>query len=103
MKLKTVFAKFEYVIVVEDDDTFPAVVAREHLIEALRDMGDGGVYITVRDYTEGSCKDWYSNAIPYGGDGNTTTGEHLARHNAEVSGLSTRPPCYRAGTNKGEK
>jgi hypothetical protein len=82
MKLKTVIAKFEYVIVVEDEDTFPAVVAREHLIEALRDMGDGGADITVHDYTEGSCKDWYSNAIPYGGDGNTTTGEHLARHNA---------------------
>ena len=92
MKLKTVIAKFEYVIVVEDDDTFPAFVAREHLIEALRDMGDGGADITVRDYTEGSCKDWCSNAIPYGGDGNTTTGKHLARHNAEVSGSSTRPP-----------
>ena len=86
MKLKTVRAEFEYVIVVEDDDTFPEEVAYEHLIEALRDMGKSGADISVRDYTPGNCSEWTDICIPYGGDGNTTTAEYLAQPNAKLIG-----------------
>ena len=83
MKLKTVQAKFEYVIAVADDDTFPLFTAREYLIDALRDMGDGGADIKIRDCESGDCKKWLDDCIPYGGDGNTTTGQWLAQHNAK--------------------
>ena len=77
MKLKTVRAEFEFVLVVEDDDKTPWVSAREHVKDALQDLGEDGISVSVRDYTRGSCDAWSDGDEPYGGEGGMTTGDYL--------------------------
>ena len=76
MKLKKVKVEFEYVIVVENDAD-PDEVARRHVYEAIRDIGSHELDIYVSAYKPGSVDNWDDECIPYGGDGNTTTGEYL--------------------------
>ena len=79
MKLKKVEVTYQYVIVVEDDadseDTLD--IAKENALEALSDYDIHCAIVRVNDYKPGSVRDWTDRDIPYGGDGNTTTGEYL--------------------------
>lgn len=79
MKLKKVEVTYQYVIVVEDDSDSEDIldIAKENAVEALSDYSMYCAIISVNDYKPGSVRDWGENDIPYGGDGNTTTGEYL--------------------------
>lgn len=79
MKLKTVTITYEYVIVVEDDSTEDDCVpiALENAQEAFKDISTYDLEISIDDYRPGSFYGWDNNCIPYGGDGETTTGEYL--------------------------
>ena len=78
MKLKKVTVTFEYVIVVEDAATEHDIfwVAATNIKDALNDMSIYDVQYDFEEYTDGSIPDWSDVCIPYGGDGNTTTGQY---------------------------
>lgn len=77
MKLKTVTLEFEFVIAVEDDDKAEET-ARDHILDAVRDMSTFDFDLIIRDYKKGGAQGWDDDCIPYGGDGNTRTGDYCA-------------------------
>ena len=76
MKLKTVTVEFDYVIVVNDGEDSEKV-AREFINDAARDLSRSDFNVVVTDYTPKSVCGWDDGCIPYGSDGNKTTGEYL--------------------------
>lgn len=73
-KLFTVRIEFDYVVVAENEMDAEAV-GRGYIKEALSDMSVHDVDIFV---SEGATAwGWDDDCIPYGGDGNTRTGEYL--------------------------
>lgn len=75
-KLYTIKVSYEYVVVA-DDITDAYAVGQSYIKEALRDMPIGDVDV---DATPGvSAYGWDDDFIPYGGDGNTRTGEYLKK------------------------
>jgi hypothetical protein len=81
MKLKTVSVGFDFVIVVDDDDSYAQQQshAEYYMREALGDAGHQCVDITIWDYPDVPCEGWDGDCIPYGGDGNTRTSEYLTK------------------------
>jgi hypothetical protein len=73
-KLYTVKVTFDYVVVA-DDENDADMVGRGYIRDALGDMSIHDVDLEV---TEGvDAWGWDDDCIPYGGDGNTRTGEYL--------------------------
>lgn len=79
MKLKTVSVGFDFVIVVNDDDSYTKqeYVARSHIRDALSDAIYDCVNIDIWPYPDAPCEGWDGDCIPYGGDGNKRTSEYL--------------------------
>ena len=79
MKLMTAKVSFDYVIVVKDDATKldPLNIAYEYVRDAARDLSSFDFDIDVYDYQKVKADGWDDLCIPYGGDGNTTTGDYL--------------------------
>ena len=79
-KLITVRCTFDYVVVVDDNatatDEFASAVA--YAREALSDVSTDYCDFDIQPY-EAAKKPymWDDECIPYGGDGNTRTGEYL--------------------------
>ena len=74
-KLYTVSVSFDYVVVADDENDAYSV-GEEYLRDALYDIGSHDV---VMDISEGvTAYRWDDMCIPYGGDGNTRTGEYKA-------------------------
>ena len=73
MKLYTASVTVDYVIVAEDlDEAFRK--AQDYFPRAMSDV-DGTMF--VPDVSEGVHADgWDDDCVPYGGDGNTRTGEY---------------------------
>ncbi len=73
-KLYTVRVSYDYVVVADDENDAYSVG-----IEAVRDaLFDLSVHDVDIDIKEGvSAFGWDNDCIPYGGDGNTRTGEYL--------------------------
>jgi hypothetical protein len=75
LKLYTATVTFDYVVVAEDEDNAD-MVAREYAKDALGD-------ISMFDVDIGIVKGWNAaigwdvECIPYGGDGNTRTGDYI--------------------------
>lgn len=78
MKLKKVTVTFDYIIVVEDTATEynQYDIARNNSQEAFKDVDLYQFDVDIEDYEEGSVDGWADDCIPYGGDGNTPTGEY---------------------------
>ena len=73
MKLYTVKVDFDFVVVA-NDETEAQVMARSYAGDAF---GDISKYDLDFDVYEGVPADgWDDECIPYGGDGNTRTGEY---------------------------
>ncbi len=73
MKLYTVRVTYDYVVVAEDEDDAEDV-GREHVRDALFDLSARDIDL---DVVEGvHAYGWDDQCIPYGGDGNTRTGEY---------------------------
>ena len=79
MKLVTVRARFDYVIVVDDDAEYEneLCVALNNLREAARDLSEYDFDVQLYDYAKVKPTGWDELCIPYGGDGNTRTSEYI--------------------------
>lgn len=79
MKLVTVRARFDYVIVVDDSAEFENElgVALNNLRDAANDLSVDDFNIHLYDYDKVKPTNWDDLCIPYGGDGNTRTSEYL--------------------------
>lgn len=72
-KLYTVTASFDYVVVADDlADAYH--VAEDYVRDALSDLSHSDVDVAVVPGSNASG--WDDMCIPYGGDGNTRTGEY---------------------------
>ena len=78
-KLMTVRAEFEYVIVVEDEATELDIfrVAQDELKDASSDLASFEYDLDWMPYEHHKPRNWDDDCIPYGGDGNTRSGEYL--------------------------
>lgn len=78
-KLLTVTAEFEYVIVVEDNANIvdQYAIAANYAQDAFRDLSTGDMDFHLSSYPETKPYLWDDECIPYGGDGNTRSGEYL--------------------------
>ena len=73
MKLYTVSVGFEFVVVAEDGADAHRV-ARESIRDALGDVSSNDIDLFV---TSGvTASGWDDECVPYGGDGNTRTGDY---------------------------
>lgn len=72
-KLYTVSISYDFVVVADDED-HAHDLGEEYMKEALSDMSQMDVDLTVAPGVH-ACK-WDDECIPYGGDGNTRTGEY---------------------------
>ena len=73
-KLYTVRVTYDFVVVA-DDENDADMVGRGYAKDALSDMS---IHDVDTDVTEGvTAYMWDNECIPYGGDGNTRTGEYL--------------------------
>jgi hypothetical protein len=81
MKLVTVRASFDYVIVVDDSAEYEneIVLALNNLNDAARDLSVHDWDVDVYDYEQVKPNGWDDDCIPYGGDGNTRTSEYLTK------------------------
>jgi hypothetical protein len=79
MKLLTVRCEFDYCVVVEDDAnaTEQYATALHYARDALRDLDTHHLDIDVMPYAQVQPHFWDDECIPYGGDGNTRTGDYL--------------------------
>lgn len=73
-KLYTVTVTYDYVVLAEDENDADAI-ARGYAKDALGDMSIFDVNVDVQEGVH--AQDWDDDCIPYGGDGNTRTGEYL--------------------------
>lgn len=73
-KLYTVTITYDFVVVAEDAN-HAYYVGQEYAKEALSDMSINDVDASVVDGVK--AWGWDDKCIPYGGDGNTRTGEYL--------------------------
>lgn len=73
-KLYTVRVSFDYVVVADDENEADAV-GRGYVRDALSDMSIYDVDIDVIKGVE--TYGWDNECIPYGGDGNTRTGDYI--------------------------
>lgn len=73
MKLYTVTAEFEYVIVADDiADAYS--VAEDYVRDALTDISYSDIDYTI--VPGAKARGWDDMCIPYGGDGDKRTGEY---------------------------
>ena len=79
MKLVTVRARFDYLIVVEDDAEFKDkyAIALGNLRDAAGDLSVSDFDVQLYSYDKIKPTGWDDMCIPYGGDGNTRTGDYL--------------------------
>lgn len=78
MKLITVTCKFDYVIVVADDEVDdPYFVANDEVRAAFSDLSVDQLQIHCVPYERCPAQGWDGDCVPYGGDGNTRTKEYL--------------------------
>jgi hypothetical protein len=80
MKLFTAKVSFDFVVVAEDE-SHAYVIARDSAREALGDMPFDAADLDVSPGVHASG--WDDECIPYGGDGNTRTGEYKQMENAK--------------------
>lgn len=81
MRLYTVKVSYDFVVVA-DSDREAEGVARGYAKDALSDMSIHDVDV---DVVEGvSAWGWDDECIPYGGDGNTRTGEYRGDTNGNA-------------------
>jgi hypothetical protein len=78
-KLFRVTVEFDYVIVAEDDGDSCWEVAEEEVREAFSDLDQRQLSFHVMPFKmeDRNVTGWDEDCIPYGGDGNTRTGEYL--------------------------
>lgn len=78
-KLFRVTVEFDYVIVAEDDGDSCWQVAEEEVREAFSDLDRHQLSFHVMPFKmeDRNVTGWDEDCIPYGGDGNTRTGEYL--------------------------
>jgi hypothetical protein len=78
LKLVTVTCKFDYVIVVpEDEIDDPYSYAYDEARDAFNDLSPQDMQIHCVPYERYPAQGWDGDCIPYGGDGNTRTKEYL--------------------------
>ena len=73
-KLYTVRVEYDYVVLA-DNDLDAEAIGRGYAKDALGDMSIFDVDLFVEEGV--SAQGWDDDCIPYGGDGNTRTGEYL--------------------------
>lgn len=73
MKLYTVTVEFDFVVVAEDEDE-AREVAQSNVRQALSDISSYDLNYIVEPGVH--AYGWDDQCIPYGGDGNTRTGEY---------------------------
>jgi len=76
--LKHVTVEFDFVIVVDTEN--PTLtdeeIARDSVVDAFHDISIYDYEYIIDDYIPG-CAIWDNDCIPYGGDGETKTGDIL--------------------------
>lgn len=77
-RLHRVTVEFDYVVVVDEGDD-PYLVAESYARDAFLDISTFDMNISTTPYHPKSATvtGWDNECIPYGGDGNTRTGEYL--------------------------
>ena len=78
-KLITVRCTFDYVVVVDDNANIAEahVLAEDCVRDALYDLSSDQIDFELFPYKDVKPSGWDDECIPYGGDGNTRTGEYL--------------------------
>jgi hypothetical protein len=79
-KLFRVTVEFDYVIVADDDGDSCWDVAEQNVRDAFNDLDRSQLSFHVVPFKMADMKKttgWDEECIPYGGDGNTRTGEYL--------------------------
>lgn len=75
-KLYTIKATYDYVVVADNiHDAY--LVGRQYFKDALSDMPSTDVDLAAEQGVH--AYGWDDDCIPYGGDGNTRTGEYLKK------------------------
>jgi hypothetical protein len=69
--LLKVTAKFEYVVLVDDDESRPEI-CEQFVQEALRDMSPSDVLYQTEPYHDGCIDGWDGSIEPYNGAGKST-------------------------------
>ncbi len=86
--LKAVKIEFDFVMVVGDASKMYTDInkAQDYARDALSDMSNRDLLVTIRDYTPGSVSEWDEGCIPYGGDGEKETRDYMDAANDRLRG-----------------